>query len=139
MKKNLKPIDQDIHYKYSCPDVNCGYHHWLSLQETQTKSFKVVCSCGQIFSPKRISKTRIVYKKSIVSQKNKPLYKDTQVSSGVDFDSQCGRILESYGFSKSEVKVLIHNAKEEQTFGTSSALLKHILLNLNLPNIGDQK
>jgi hypothetical protein len=135
--KNLKPIDQDIHFKYVCPNNKCGYHHWLSLLETQTKAFKVVCSCGCIFSPKRISKTKILYKKRIVS-KPPVVSKEKYVNNKpVDFENKCGKLLESYGFSKTEIKALISNAQTNNNFETPSALLKHILSNLNLPNFGE--
>lgn len=134
--KNLKPIDQDIHLKYVCPNNNCGYYHWLSLQETQTKTFKVVCSCGQIFSPKRILKTKVVYKKLRDSKKHK-IEPPTENNKTVDFENKCGKILESYGFSKSESKLLISKAQTDCNFDSPSALLKHILLNLNIPNFGE--
>lgn len=136
MTKNLKPIDQDLHLKYICPNNKCGYAHWLSLQETQIKAFKVVCTCGQVFSPKRISRTKIVYKKLRVSKKQetqKPT--NHQLNKTIDFEQKCAKILESYGFSKSECKLLITKAQTEYNFDNPSSLLKHILL--NLPNFGE--
>ena len=59
--KNQKPISLDVHLKYRCPNNNCGYEHWLSLLETQTKNFKIVCDCGTVFKPKKIKTLKIIY------------------------------------------------------------------------------
>ena len=59
-KKNLKPIDVDAHFKYRCPNDDCGSLYWISLKESQTKNFKIVCDdCGSIFIPKRIKDIHI--------------------------------------------------------------------------------
>jgi hypothetical protein len=57
--KNLRPIDQDIHFKYKCPV--CGINHWLSLEETKTKGFKVVCDCKTVLKVKKIQNIKIKY------------------------------------------------------------------------------
>ena len=67
-----KPISSDVHFKYRCPSSTCTYEHWLSLTETQTKNFKVVCDCGTVFKPKRIKTIQIIYSKNRL-RSNKPV------------------------------------------------------------------
>lgn len=73
--KNQKPISLDVHLKYRCPNHNCGYEHWLSLLETQTQNFKIVCECGSVFKPKRINKIKVIYKdnKKKIHETKKPV------------------------------------------------------------------
>jgi hypothetical protein len=92
-KKNQKPIDIDAHFKYKCPIISCGYDYWISLKQAQTKNFKIVCDCGEVFSPKPIESLKIVYKKS-----NKKKY----LKAPVDTEQQCVKILTGYGFSIDE-------------------------------------
>jgi hypothetical protein len=67
-----KPISSDVHFKYRCPSPTCSYEHWLSLTETQTKNFKIVCDCGTVFKPKRIKTIQIIYSKNRL-RSNKPV------------------------------------------------------------------
>jgi len=96
-----KPIDQDIHFKYICPNNDCTDIHWLSLKETQTKNFKVVCDCGQIFKPKTIEKIKILYKK-----KNNPSPKRTS-----EIDSAIKTLI-GFGFDMEEIIAVLNNCKE---------------------------
>jgi hypothetical protein len=75
--KNQKPISLDVHLKYRCPNNNCGYEHWLSLLETQTKNFKIVCDCGMVFKPKKIKTLKIIYDDNLLKpdDSSKPLEK----------------------------------------------------------------
>ena len=59
--KKQKPIETSVSLKYICPNNNCGFDHWLFLNEAKTKNFKIVCECGTIFKPKRIKNIEIVY------------------------------------------------------------------------------
>lgn len=97
-KKNQKPINIDAHFKYRCPDDNCGYDHWVSLNEAKTLKFKIVCDCGQIFSPKTIAKLKIVYRTSKEHSQQIP----------IDTLEKCVKILTQYGFSNEESVKLIN-------------------------------
>ena len=65
-KKTERPIEIDAHLKYKCPNDSCGYFHWLSLQEAQTKNFKIVCDCGNVFKPKRIKTLEIIFEQTAI-------------------------------------------------------------------------
>lgn len=123
-KKSQKPIDIDFHFKYKCPDKNCTRVHWLSLKETQTKNFKVVCDCGIIYRPKRISKIQIVY--SIKSKKNS----DTKSEVPCDIKNQCSKLLTSYGFTSAECECLITTVYRKFPDLNSGSLVKYILQHL---------
>lgn len=126
-KKNQKPIELDLHLKYRCPNDDCGYYHWLSLKETQTKNFKVVCDCGTIFKPKQISKIKIVYEthkiKNIMQQKTLP--EETK--------TKCIDILCGYGFDREESESLIVKAFENCESVDTSTLIKHAIKQLGEP------
>lgn len=138
--KNQRPIDTDAHFKYRCPDKDCGLSHWISLQESQTKKFKVVCSCGTIFIPKRISKIKIAYytvaKKLLDNQKpTESEVKKIEIVIPLDTLDSCSKLLMGYGFTKDESANLIKNAYEKCENKDPSNLIKFALQNLENSNV----
>jgi hypothetical protein len=129
-KKLLRPIDQDIHFKYRCHI--CVLDHWLSFKETQTKGFRIVCDCGQILKVKLIEKIEIVYqkviKKEIPPDPDKPegLPKKSETIP-IDLLSQCCTILLGYGFDISEGENLIVSVFNEKPTYTCVDLIKQAL------------
>jgi hypothetical protein len=122
-KKNLKPIDIDASLKYRCPETDCGRDHWLSLKETQTKNFKVVCYCGNIFKPQRIKNIKIFY---VQKQENKQQLSMDDIKN-VDPQSEnkiqsltptisdrlislCSKTFMDYGFTKKEAEELLRQS-----------------------------
>lgn len=144
MKKNqkiLKPIDLDLHFKYRCTDINCGCDHWISLKESQTKNFKIVCDCGCIFKPKQISKIKILYvkknkKQTILEKDNKETVKEKEKLS-VETQEQCGKLLCSYGFTESESIDLIQKAFVKNSTQDAGLLVKYIIQNLEELNVSN--
>jgi DNA-directed RNA polymerase subunit RPC12/RpoP len=118
MKKNQKPIDYDINLKYKCPS-GCGNILWLSIQEAQTKNYKVVCDyCNTIFIPKRVSKFKILYD---TIKKNIP----------DDLLKKCVDSLVKYGYTESDIeRTAIQIYRKSQTDNTLE-LIKAILEKLN--------
>lgn len=118
--KYQKPLDCDAHFKYKCPDPNCGFDHWLSLKESQTKNFKIVCDCGLVFRVKRIKKIKILYSevKEDLS-KNNPIKQSETIQQNLPSDllqKGCETLIK-YGFTKNESKELLIKAfQEQQTF-----------------------
>lgn len=121
-KKNQKPIEVDSSLRYRCPKPDCGKDHWLSLKETQTKNFKVVCYCGEVFRPQRIKKIKIVYYKPSYS----PQKQETQISESIEEPKNsipdlapkisdrllelCSRTFMNYGFTKKEADDLLRQS-----------------------------
>jgi len=133
-KKSQKPIDIDAHFKYRCSKSKCGIEHWLSLKECQTKGFKVVCDCGNIFRPKRIKKISIEY---IVSTKviepQKQIDNTASVEQykiPVDLQNKCVKLLCSYGFTDAEAVSLSINGFQKNQTNDAGILIKYILQNL---------
>ena len=142
--KCQKPIDLDAHFKYRCPKSNCGLQHWLSLKESQTKGFKIVCDCGFIFKPKRISTIQIVYA-------NKSSTKKTQSNESikldetaeiiekhkipVDLKNDCVKLLFDYGFTQNESLSMCEKAFEKNPVTSPGLLIKYILQNLEELNV----
>ena len=127
-KKSQKPIDIDAHFKYRCPIETCGYDYWISLKQAQTKNFKIVCDCGEVFSPKPIENIKILYKK-----KNKKL----QHSLSLDTQHQCVKILVEYGFSTEESLILISRGFAKCKEVDPISLVRFILKNLGDLNNND--
>jgi uncharacterized protein YbcC (UPF0753/DUF2309 family) len=137
-KKNQKPIEIDAHFKYRCPKSNCGFDHWLSLKECQTKDFKIVCDCGFVFKPKKISKIKIVYSDiKLVENKEQPAKIIEKPKIPVDFKNDCGKLLISYGFTKEEAIGLCEKAFEKNPVNSSGLLIKYILQNLEQLNVNN--
>lgn len=137
-KKNQKPIDFDVNLKYRCPNPDCSYDHWLSLKETQTKHFKVVCDCGTVFRPKQIARIKIIYtepaKIEVIQTEEKKFVKPP-----VALVDSCVKLLVSYGFTKQESLELIDKEYNKNNISTPSLLVKHILQNLGELDDSDQQ
>lgn len=124
-KKNLKPIDYDLHLKYLCPNSDCNAVHWVSLSEASVKNFKVVCYCGYIFSPKPIDKIKIKYKNSSKPLKiTEPIEKKDEAK----FIDKAIDLLKSYGFDANEAQSLINESiKQNPNITDYVTLVKHSL------------
>jgi phage FluMu protein Com len=107
--KNLKPVSLDAYLEYKCPE--CGISHWLSLKESQTKGFKVVCVCDTIFMVKPIEDIRISYKE----QEKINSVKTEDKANKDDYYVKCLKVLSQYGFSEDEMGDII-----KQTIASSS-------------------
>jgi len=131
--KNQKPISLDVHLKYRCPNNNCGYEHWLSLLETQTKNFKIVCECGCVFRPKLIKKIKVVYnhKKQKNTKQEKPVEKTIpQPQINNSLINQAVPSLVDLGFTKPEAVDLLQKTYIKYPIDDLSLLIKNALLEI---------
>lgn len=130
--KNQKPIDTDIHLKYRCSEPDCGCEHWLSLKETQTKKFRVVCECGLVFQPKAIKNVKIIFAKKkpqvIVPVKPQTIPKNIEIPK--DIQEYCIGKLIGYGFTTNEALTFSARAYTKCQTTNATLLLKYILTNL---------
>lgn len=138
--KNLKPIDIDAHFKYKCPDSNCGFDHWLSLKECQTKGFKIVCDCGLIFKPKRINSININYSKEQISKPTKQIEPEQTSIQQLPFETQNAAVelLVGYGFTESESESLCKKGFMNNPVNNAGSLVKYIIQNLGELNEQNQ-
>lgn len=121
-KKNLKPIEYDLHLKYLCPNPSCCSPHWLSLKEAQIKGFKIVCVCGTVFSVKTVEKFRIKF-----TSKNKKK-QSTDCSSTSSHIDKAIALLKTYGFNHAEASDMIEKCVSESPNITDHVtLVKHSL------------
>jgi|688.fasta_scaffold454686_2 hypothetical protein len=139
--KIQKPIEIDAHLKYRCH--KCGWDHWVSLNQSKTKNYKVVCDCGTVFSPKRIKNLTINYrirKKKIesISQNTETIIVDQvqHIKHSINSETleKCSLLLIKYGFTKAEAKNLITDSYNKIGSDNISVLFKDIL-----QSIGDKK
>jgi len=148
-KKNLKPIESDVNFKYRCPKPECGYYHWLSLKEAQTKNFKIVCDCGTVFKPKQISIINIVYAEDDSTKKDLPKQSDSQklennnadnsdiltISTNIpsmpeQLNNKCVKLLVEYGFTEQESKKIAQNAYKKLQINDPVCLVRQIMQKL---------
>ena len=124
-KKKERPIEIDSHFKYKCPNNDCGYFHWLSLKEAQTQNFKIVCDCGNVFKPKRIKKLEIIFEQTAVVKTEQI----TPVQQKVNFDliKVCVNVLVGYGFTDAESEELLIKCHKEKPDLESADLIKFAL------------
>ena len=124
-KKKEKPIEIDAHFKYRCPNNDCGCLHWLSLKEAKTQNFKIVCDCGSVFKPKRIKTLEIIFEQN-------PVVKTEQIKPNqqkVDFDliKICVSVLVGYGFTGAESEELLIKCHKQKPDLESADLIKFAL------------
>lgn len=124
-QKKEKPIEIDAHFKYRCPKLDCGYFHWLSLNEAQTKNFKIVCDCGTIFSPKRVKKLKILFVESMPASNNKIEHIEQKID--IDLVEKCVSVLVGYGFTDIESKDLLMKSHKQNPNLGSADLIKFTL------------
>jgi hypothetical protein len=137
--KNQKPIEIDAHFKYRCSANNCGFDHWISIKEAQTKNFKIVCDCGSVFSPKRIKKLKIIYAVNVIKTTNDNSNKKNESVAvekiPVDLQNSCVKLLVGYGFTKNESLELSSKAFAKHKVTNAGLLIKYILQNLEELNV----
>jgi len=136
-KKNQKPIDIDAHFQYKCPDKKCGFDHWLSLKETQTKNFKIVCDCGNIFKPKQIKKLKIVFYDTEITAKPEQTKVIEKSKIPIDLRDASVRLLVDYGFTSEEASTLVEQAYSKNPVTSGSLLVKYVLQNLEELNVSN--
>lgn len=150
--KNQKAIEIDAHLRYICKNPDCGYTHWLSLKEAQTKNFKVVCDCGVVFKPKQVLKLKIVYKKSQKKEEAAPVKEKPsqqcfvnlsaiakEVELDVDTLNKCVKILVGYGFTKTESEQLLRNSFRNNPTDDCTTLIKQTLESFGENSHGEER
>jgi hypothetical protein len=127
--KNLKPTELNVHIKYTCP--TCSIDHWLSLDESKTKGYLVVCDCSSILKVKLVDSLIVKFCKKKKIVKSDEGDKSAE-SNKIPFDllSKCCTILNSYGYEKSEVETLIIKAYENSPTTDIKILVKNTLMNI---------
>ena len=129
--KNLKPIDLDLTFGYTCP--SCSATHWVRLKQAQYDKFVIVCDCNAILKPRTIENIKILYKKKRVSTKAEAGGADAIQNEEIDskvLDTCCKSLL-GYGFSKQEAQELV-----KKTYADCKSLDCSTLIKLSLTNFG---
>lgn len=126
-KRNQKPIDSDVHFKYRCPNSNCSADHWRTLKEVSVKNFKIVCYCGLIIKPKQIKGIKIKYKEDIKLEEKK-------INSNIPEDllTKSIEILTNYGFTYEEAGTLIKSSYLDKPTDNCVILIKNTLENIGI-------
>jgi len=127
--KNLKPTELNVHLKYTCP--TCSVDHWLSLDESKTKGYLVVCDCNSILKVKPIHSLVIKFRKKKKNIKTTESDKVEETSKiDVALLSKCCTILSSYGYEKSEIEPLIVKTYENSPTTDIKTLVKNTLMKI---------
>lgn len=126
IKTIQKPIEYDIYLKYICNQ--CGSSHWLSIKESSTKNFKVVCHCNNVFKVKRTDGFKLLYKKKKDNKKESVL---TENNEGKTIDSNLLKksisALVAYGFTTQEATEMIQKSYEKNPCDNVLILVKQTL------------
>lgn len=137
-----KPTDIDCFIQYKCTSKKCDYKSWISLKEAKVENFKIVCDCGEVFSPKRIKKLKICYYKETETEtetKNIPRVpkKHPNQINGVPVDimEACVKILDGYSFVRTESIKLVSKAYPLCDDKSTMNVLKKALTLLEINNV----
>lgn len=124
LSKNILPVGADVYLKYMCPNTDCGDIHWITLKESKTKNYRIVCDvCGKVYRPKRVESFNLAYKEEKQQeqkQENKP--------EEAEFIKDAVDTLIKFGFSKYESEEMI-NQQWEKSKSTNPATLVKMALN----------
>jgi hypothetical protein len=134
-KISLKPTKIEAHLQYICPNQDCGFDHWLTLRETQTRNFKIVCECGTVFRPKRVKDLDIVFAKKTnkaktVSRPSKPSSQTQKITIPIDILNRSAIVLVGYGFTDNEARQMIQDCFDKTQSVDVSFLVKNSLESL---------
>lgn len=138
-----KPIKQEVSLLYVCTNQNCRNQHWLFLHEAQTKNFKVVCECGEVFKPKLITNVEIHYclsekkksKKKFVIPKVPKAPIEQVHGVPVDIMESCVKLLCGYGFTSIESINLVGKAYAKVEDKTPINIIKTVLNSLEIKDV----
>lgn len=125
----LKPNKIEAHLRYTCANHECRLDHWLSLQESQTSNFKIVCECGAVYRPKKVKKLKLLYKSKCTTSTDKDLKTNHQTQATIPEDllSRTIKTLTNYGFTHEESESLILRAYAQNPTSDIGLLIKHSL------------
>lgn len=129
MIKNLKPTELNVHLKYTC--TTCSIDHWISLDESKTKGYLIVCDCGSILKVKLVHSLMVKFckkKKSIKTTERDKLVETNKID--VALLSKCCTILSSYGYEKSEIEPLIIKTYKDSPTADIKTLVKNTLMKI---------
>lgn len=130
-KKNQKPIEIDVSFKYNCPNKICEITHWLFLRQAQTQNFKVVCECGTVFKPKQVKTVQIVYTSS---ESVKKVFDSSKSCDTVETVSECVRratnIMVSLGYQKDKILESLKKVQQSEKIDDYKILVKKAISKL---------
>jgi Tat protein secretion system quality control protein TatD with DNase activity len=132
-KKNLKPIDIDCHLKYRCPNNDCRNEHWITLKESKTKNFIVVCDCGSTFKVKTVKKFKLIYN-CIEIKPAEGSEEDKNDKIPVELLDKCAKMMVGLGFTINESKTLLSNFYDTNKIDDPISLVKNTISNIGVTN-----
>lgn len=125
--KNCKAHSIDAYIKYICPNKNCDEQHWISLKESKTQNYKIVCEvCNTVFSPKTVKKLKIIYDENKTTNKTEKTQKIKKKDVPISLLNDTAKLLFDFGFTLNESLELINNAYQEIETENKYILLDYI-------------
>jgi len=126
--KYYEPSGADVYLKYVCPNGDCLDIQWLTLKESKTKNYKIVCDCcGKVYKPKRVKTFSVQYYEDIRTEKTKPTIKAQETKPDLRFLEEAKKTLISFGFDKDEASDMISNEYEKSKWTNPATLVKNSL------------
>ena len=123
--KYYEPSGANVYLKYICPNGDCLDVQWVTLKESQTKNYRIVCDCcGKVYRPKRIKNVLFeFYDEQIKKTQNK---EKTQTEN-FDFLQDAKATLIKFGFTKDEADNMIENEFKKSGSNNPATLVKNAL------------
>lgn len=124
--KYYEPSGADVYLKYVCPNGDCLDVQWITLKESQTKNYKIVCDCcGEVYRPKRVKKINVVFDEDSVSKaKNTDKPKPQEEKTDTKFLDDAINTLIRFGFDKDEATIMITREWEKTGITNPATLVK---------------
>lgn len=122
-----EPSGADVYLKYICPNSDCLDVQWITLKESQTKNYKIVCDCcGKVYRPKRIKKINVVFYEDPVSKTENTAESKHKEEEKIDtkFLDDAINTLIRFGFDKDEATGMITQEWEKTGITNPATLVK---------------
>ena len=122
--KYHEPSGADVYLKYVCPNGDCLDVQWVTLRESQTKNYKIVCDCcGNVYRPKRVKNISVQF----FDEPQKPPPSETLSQPDLRFLKEAKKTLEAFGFTKIEAEEMIEAEYHKSKINNPATLVKNAL------------
>jgi hypothetical protein len=127
--KIQKPIEIHASLRYRCPDIDCNFDHWITINQAKTKKYKIVCDCGTVFFPKTISSIDIRYKKKkkVTASPSEEKINIIQNVISEELLVKSSRLMQGFGFTKKESDAMLSNFYKTNPVNDYKELVKNTL------------
>lgn len=126
--KYYEPSGADVYLKYVCPNGDCLDVQWVTLKESQTKNYRIVCDCcGKVYRPKRVKSFSLQYYEDKKAEYTTSTTKENKTKPDLRFLEDAKKTLISFGFDKEEASDMINSEYAKSKSTNPATLVKNSL------------